>query len=316
MVRIERARLDALGAGDVVLTSAATVAFAILVVAGRWVPGWERSAAVFAVLAAGPPVFRWLALRFERGRGLFDTVASFWLVAAAPLGHLHLGPVVDAVHSRLFDRTLALMDLKLFGAHPAVALGPVSGWAMDALLASYFTFYFWPAMVGLLLYLRRERAAFEQFQLALTVSFAINFFLYAMVPAVGPRFYLAGAFEGPLRGAVLAPYLESVLLQPAFMRDCFPSGHTAVALIVLLYAYRHLRGAFWVSLPVLSGLVAATVIGRFHYGVDLLAAVPLAALAVTVAGVVVRIRPEAAAGAAPEARLPGPRRPAPEVGEH
>src|SRR5881398_3249891 len=70
---------------------------------------------------------------------------------------------------------------------------------------------------------------------------------------------------------------------PAFMRDCFPSGHTATTLLVLTFAYRHARRFFWAILPVGVLLIAATVICRFHYGIDLLAAVPLCVFAVAVA---------------------------------
>src|SRR5690242_5270041 len=45
---------------DVVLTLSGTLAAAYLVFAGRWVPGWLPSAIAYAVIAAGPPVLRWI----------------------------------------------------------------------------------------------------------------------------------------------------------------------------------------------------------------------------------------------------------------
>src|SRR5262245_56411614 len=91
---------------DRVLMSGATLACAVLVLAGRWVPGWGWSALAFAFIAAGLPLCRWLAGRFPRARFL-DVVASFWLGLAAPLGHTSYGPVVDAVTLGLRDRELA-----------------------------------------------------------------------------------------------------------------------------------------------------------------------------------------------------------------
>src|SRR5262245_52841238 len=113
---------------DVVLMSGATLACAVLVLAGRWVPGWERSALWFALIAAGLPAVRWLSGRFPRAR-CWDALASFWLGVAAPLGHASYGPVVTAVTPRLYDRELALVDLRLLHAHPSVWAGQVMpGW--------------------------------------------------------------------------------------------------------------------------------------------------------------------------------------------
>src|SRR5690606_9915198 len=75
-------------------------------------------------------------------------------------------------------------------------------------------------------------------------------------------------------------------------RDCFPSGHTGIALLVLGYSWREARRFFWIALPVLICLILGTLAGRFHYGVDLLAAVPLTALSLTVAGALRRRMPE------------------------
>lgn len=275
---------------DVVLTSGATLGCAVLVLSGRWVPGWERSALAFASLACALPLLRWLAGHFPRIR-LFDAAASLWLCVAAPVGHASLGAVVDVVSPRLYDRELALLDLRVFRLHPSVWAGHLPGWVMDVLLGCYYTYFLWPALLALVLYLRRERAVFERYALALALCFTTNFVLYALVPAVGPRFYLASLFHQPLGGVYLAPYLESMMRQPAFLRDCFPSGHTAGTVLVLCYAWRHARRVFWPMLPVATGLIVATLAGRFHYGADLLCALPLAALSAVVAAAVVRPAP-------------------------
>jgi membrane-associated phospholipid phosphatase len=62
----------------------------------------------------------------------------------------------------------------------------------------------------------------------------------------------------------------------------FPSAHTSVACIVWLVAWtrdRHL--AYWLT-PLVGGILVATIYGRFHYVLDVVAGV---LLAVTVFGV-------------------------------
>lgn len=273
---------------DVVVTSGATLACAVVVLSGRWVPGWERSALTFGLLAAAVPLLRWLAGKLPRVRAL-DFAASMWMGLAAPVGHTQLGPVVDAVSSRLHDHELAAWDLRVFGGHPSVWAGrALPGWAMDVLLSCYYTYFIWPAVVALVLYRRRDRTAFDRYALAMSILFTLNFVLYALVPAVGPRFYLASLFDQPLRGAYVAPYLESLMRTPAFLRDCFPSGHTAATVLGLGFSWRYARRVFWLMLPVGMGLIGATVAGRFHYGVDCLCAIPLAAVCAAIAAAAVR----------------------------
>ncbi len=277
--------------GDVVITSMGTLAVAYLVTAARWHRDFWPSLICFSVIALGAPVFRALARRWPHLRP-FDWAASFWLLPSAIFGHAYFGPIVDAVQPTLVDATLANADLKLFGAHPAVALEhAVPGWLNDLLLVCYYTYFLWPALLGALLYWKRDRRTYDEYALALTVLLSVNFVFYALVPAIGPRFFLANEFEGPLAGWVFTPFLDSLMRTPTFTRDCFPSGHTAVTLLMLTYAFVHVRRMFWLVLPVALGLISATVFGRFHYVIDLMFALPLMLAARSVATALVKVRP-------------------------
>ncbi|MFZ5470479.1 MAG: phosphatase PAP2 family protein [Myxococcota bacterium] len=278
---------------DVVVMSMGALAVACLLVVARWTPGAMASIFAFSLIAAGPLVFRALARRFPK-HGVFDLIASFWLLPAAVVGHTFVGPLADAVHPALFDRHLAYADARLFGVQPAVWLeARVPPGLVEVLLVCYYTYFLWPLLLGLVLYFgQKDRRLFEQYVLALALGYSANFVLYALVPAVGPRFFLAGEFNEPLRGLWLTPWLDSVMRLPRFTRDCFPSGHTATTLTVLFFAYRRARRFFWVMFPFAVGLIGATVVGRFHYAVDLLAALPLVLWAVTTAVVLSRVRPK------------------------
>jgi membrane-associated phospholipid phosphatase len=160
----------------------------------------------------------------------------------------------------------------------------------ELLLICYYGYFLWPLLLGVVLYLRGQRHAYQHYTLALALTFVGTFIGYIWVPAVGPRFFLASFFMRPLQGVWLTPLLDSAMRNPTFMRDCFPSGHTAITLVVLAFAYRYLRPFFWAVLPACTGLIAATLVGRFHYGVDLLCAVPLAVLTGVASSLVVRAR--------------------------
>lgn len=276
---------------EVVISTMAILAAAYLVIGGRWVRGSGSSAAVFAAMAVAPLLLRWLAQRFPAHKA-FDIAASFWLIPAAALAHMFLGPVLDALNSRLMDPYLALADMHLFGQHPSVLLGRYTApWITEILMICYYSYFVLAAVLGVALYIKGRRTAFEEFVLALSLFYSVNYLLYVAVPAVGPRFFLAKEFGQPLTGVLLTPYLDALMRTTPFNRDCFPSGHTGATLIVLTYAFRYYRRMFWIMLPVGTGLIAATLVGRFHYGIDLVCAVPLVTVILALASAMAKARP-------------------------
>lgn len=276
---------------EVVTSTAAMVAVAILLFGGRWVPGFAGSVAVFGAIAVLPPVLRTLAQTFPRSRAL-DIAASFWLIPAAAFGHTYLGPLVDAVHPRLMDAYLAFADLQLFGNHPSIVVAPyASPWLTEVLMICYYSYFVFALVLGVALYWRGRRQEFDEFVLAVAVFYSILYALYAAVPAIGPRFFLSYEFHQPLSGVFLTPYLDTLMRMSPFNRDCFPSGHTGLTLLVLSYAFRFDRRAFWILLPLGTGLIAATIVERYHYAIDLICAVPLTLVVRWLASALARARP-------------------------
>jgi hypothetical protein len=274
--------------GNLLISLLCGAAAVYLGTAGRWAPGASASAAVFGVFAAGPLLFEALRVRWPRSR-LLLAAESFWLLPVVTVGHGFLGPLVDALHSRLLDAHLARADMELFGAPLSLTLGQlVPPWLTEVLLVCYYSYFFWPVVLGGLLWARGKRAEFSQYAFALTVLYLANFLGYLLVPAIGPRFYLTGLFDGPLQGLYLAPVLDGLMRMPPFLRDCFPSGHTATTLVVLVFAWRLERRFFWVMLLPALGLILATLVGRFHYGVDLVFAIPLVVATLSAASLAVR----------------------------
>lgn len=263
-------------ADGVIVVACAGVCLWLLAPGARWAPGAGRAAAGFALLALGPLLLRLLQALRPRLR-LPGRLADFWLLPAAALGHELLDPLADAVGQPLRDPQLALLDLRLLGAHASVGLEHrLAPWLEEALMLCYYGHFVWPVVLGILLYVHADPRRYDRYLLTLALYFTANYTLYLWVPAVGPRFFLAGHFDTSLQGGWLAPRLASLMLYPSFLRDCFPSGHTGVALVVLITAWRDARRLFWVALLPCAGLVASTLYGRFHYAVDLLAAVPVA----------------------------------------
>jgi hypothetical protein len=272
---LDRGRKVRLRGGDIVIISACLLATLVLLGPGRWAPGSISSALWFGGFAIGLLLLRTLQATFPRLRPV-RWVADFWLLPVAGIGHELLNPLLDAIDPILRDAPLARVEEQLFGLQVSVWLSDgLPGWMHDILMLCYYSHFIWAPMLGVVLYLKKRRSAFDELILGLTIFFSINYACYALVPAIGPRFFLIDAFAGPLDGPLLTPVLDSMMRSPKFARDCFPSGHTGTTLLLFFYSFRFARKFFWIMLLPGLGLITATLSGRFHYATDLVAAVPV-----------------------------------------
>jgi len=261
--------------GDLVIVAGCLLAALVLLGPGSWAPGAVRSGVAFGLFGVGLLMLRTAHATWPRLKGV-KWVADFWLLPVATVGHELLNPLVDFANPVLRDGQLARVEQQLFGAQVSVLLSNATpGWLQDVLMLCYYTHFVWAPLLGVVLYRQKGRAAFDELILGLTLFFSLNFFCYALVPAIGPRFFLIDAFAGPLTGPLLTPTLDQMMRAPAFARDCFPSGHTATTLLLFFYSFRYARRFFWIMLLPGLGLITATLTGRFHYATDLVASLPM-----------------------------------------
>ena len=261
---------------------------AALLVVGRPQPaGAAHAELVFSAVALAP-LFARVVVAWAPGK-LSRALSSFLPVPVILAVYGALNPLADLLHPALADAALAAADLRLFGVHPSVWVASrLPPWLGDLLMALYTSYGFMLLGVGALLYVRRDDEAFERYGFALMLNFFVTYALYLAVPAMGPRFYLASSFHGPVAGHYLGPLGDALYKQSPFLRDCFPSGHFSCTLVALVFAWREGRRLFWTMLPFAAGLVAATICCRFHYGVDLLAAPLVTLFSLTATDLVLR----------------------------
>jgi hypothetical protein len=278
----ERPEPIALRAGDLIVVLGAVLALSIVLWNHHRVEWWP-AVGVYLFLAVAPFGVRSLQRRVPNNR-VVKFAADF-----APIGYivtlyLHLNPVLDAVNMGIADDWLIRADQRLFGLQPAIVLQEVlPPLVNDVFLGAYTTYFAWPAVLGLVLWFGRREEAFDEWDTALMFFFVVNYAFYAAVPAMGPRYFQSAWFDGPVQGAFLAQHVDLLFRGSPVARDCFPSGHTGVSLMVLAFAWREARRFFWVAVVPLACLIAGTLAGRFHYGIDLVAAVPLMLVSLSVA---------------------------------
>ena len=253
------------------LIAAHVLAIALVLLLAKWDQSSSRS-------VAASPRPRVTALSFIHG---------WYPVALIPATYKELTYLIPLVHPRDFDVELAAIDHRLFGAHPTVWLERFT-WPplTEVLQLAYASYYFLPIILGAVLWRKQWFERFRFWVFVVALGFYVSYLGYIAVPATGPRFLpeIKAAQTIPLTGVWLFQSLRETLDRAeGITRDCFPSGHTELTLLVLYYARRFHRRTFWLMLPVASALIAATVYLRYHYVIDVLAGAATAALVILVA---------------------------------
>jgi len=259
---------------------------AVIAVLHKQVPGWP-ALLVGHALACSIVVVIALVSRSARISRLRPgaLIRGWYPVALIPMTYKELGYLIPLVHPHDLDWELAALDLRLFGVYPSIWLErflwpPLT----EVLQLCYLTYYILPIALGAVLWRKGWFDKFFFFVFTLALGFYLSYIGYILVPAIGPRFILAGQQTRPLVGVFLFEPIRAMLDRAeGITRDCFPSGHTQVTLTVLYYARRFHRRTFWWLLGPGSGLIISTVYLRYHYVVDLLAGALLAAFVVAVA---------------------------------
>ena len=129
--------------------------------------------------------------------------------------------------------------------------------------------------------------AFRLTFLTVLLAFYLSYVGYVAVPAIGPRFTLHdfAKKDAELPGVFAATTIRGWLnlgesISPGMpnpeltvQRDCFPSGHTQITLLVMFLAFRYRARTRWFLAPVGTLLVIATVYLRYHYVIDVAAGI-------------------------------------------
>jgi len=258
-----------------------TIAFASLLVATGLLL-WPRvadHASILKIAAAGivPVVVAWARMRVKEPGRLMAVALDFHIVVPILLIFDNLGPLIRAVHPVDRDGWLIAADRFLLGTDAARLFEGSPSPLFGTLLTVFYALYFFhPIVLAALVYADdfrspgRPGGRFLRLGFLLVLTFYVSYAGYFAVPAVGPRFaldYSSPVVRGPVGQAIDAA-LERAETNK---RDIFPSGHTMVVTLVLIEAARRSRKTFFGFLFFAVPLYVATVYGRYHYLVDVLA---------------------------------------------
>jgi membrane-associated phospholipid phosphatase len=188
-----------------------------------------------------------------------------------------LGNLIQYLQADI-DPWLIKIDLFLFGVEPTLWIQKwIVPWFTDILSLAYLSYYFIPVVLIAVLYLKHRMTEFDRAMFVLALGYYVSFIGYILFPAVGPRYALTHLYSVPLEGSFITDFVRDTLNALELnKRDCMPSGHTQIVLMVLFLAYRYEKFLFYLFFPIICGLILSTVYLRYHYVIDLLVGAGLA----------------------------------------
>ena len=216
---------------------------------------------------------------------IWEQIHLWYLVPFVFIVFKELHTMIDPIRGMTYDETLIQIDRFLFGTDPTKVLYKISNPLLTEILQIvYGTFFFLPVILGVDLKLQKKRYEFDYSAFIIVFGFILSFIGYILVPAVGPRFTLHnfGMNNIEMPGLAVTDFLRSIVngaegitrgvSNPAAVvqRDCFPSGHTQMTLLVIFLSVKFKSRARWFFIINGTLLIFATVYLRYHYVADLI----------------------------------------------
>ena len=236
------------------------------------VPG---AAELFALHIAGAALIV-LAVKWQ---GWVSRIFHHWYpLLYVAFCYREMSILIPAIRRTYADQALAKLDYAFWHAHPTVWLERIEVPPLTEFLQIVYSLFI-PAVlfVALRFWLRKDYPAFRYYAFLIATGFLVSYIGYLLVPARGPRIVLKDFQHIPLRGLWLFGLLQSTLDQLEHVTyDCFPSGHTELAILACWGSRQISRGFGRLYVAYTVCMVFATVYLRYHYTVDVAAGACLA----------------------------------------
>lgn len=269
-------KLQAVDIATLAYATAATIA--VVMYAGDDLLGWEWLLAANALLA-GCALLAPIARRSGKVGGFF---ADWYAVLLLPALYGEVG-VLNVDIGYHHDHAIQQLELAVFGSQvsyrwirevPSVWLS----WVLHSCYLAYF-FILYAAPAGLWIMGKRDASRHTIF--AIAVTFFICYVVFLFYPVAGPRYL----FDPPHNAATdvwPARAAQWILDVGDSWGAAFPSSHVAGSVVATGMALFYSRRLGLVLAPFTAGLILAVVYGQFHYAVDALSGLLLAAAVLAV----------------------------------
>jgi len=255
--------------------------FAFLLIAGWW-GSLPQAAGLLACHLIGAALLLYEILRPNPTTWFFRHWYPLIYVAFC---YKEMALLIPAVRHSDADEWLAALDRAVWHANPTVWLERIASPALTEFLQIVYTLFV-PVvlLVAFLLWRQRRFTEFQYYAFLIALGYLVSYVGYLIVPARGPRFLLRDLQHAPLHGLWFFQSMQSTLdrLESAHY-DCFPSGHTELTILAWWSTRKLTNSLFWPYFAYTLSIIFATVYLRYHYTIDIVAGVAVAAILIVAA---------------------------------
>ena len=249
-----------------------------ILIAATAVPQWWLFVLGHGAIVAAA----WALVKFDRP-GIIGFLRCFDALVYVPVVFLMAMLVVHRVNPHDCDGLLGRIDASIGGIALLRAMKRIeTSWLTDLAKLAWMSYYPLPLVAAIPLFIR-GRAAFVPLKNALVLGWVVSYLCYFAMPAVGPgnRAEELGVPQPAFAASVISSTAKSLIFaaEAPEPRHTFPSGHTIIAVIVGWHLLRHRRGRPWllIGVQLALGVVLSTIYLRYHYVVDVLVGIVIAA---------------------------------------
>lgn len=215
----------------------------------------------------------WIILGFACGSNQptnYKVLLDWMPLLAIPLLHRETEFLTKCIHQHSFDTFFIGLEKKYF---PSI-LKSYQSTKNSKLISEiihfcYLTFYFFIFGVPMYYYLTHNDLLFAK-STFLILSILLSCYLTnSLIPVCGPRNIYQKINDARSEGMIFK-FVHHLLQEGSTHGTAFPSGHTAIAAGVILFAWYFQPTMLYVVLPFGIGIIISTIYGRFHYMLDLI----------------------------------------------
>ncbi|MFA7228243.1 MAG: phosphatase PAP2 family protein [Melioribacteraceae bacterium] len=247
------------------------------------IPEWQLNISINILIITFAVIFA--ILDSKTGIAVWTQLHLWYLVPFVFLSFQELHRMIGPLRGITYDDSLIIIDRFIFGTDPTKELFKIANpYLTELLQIVYGTFFFLPVILGIDFKMYKKADAFNYSAFIIVYGFTLSFIGYLLVPAIGPRFTLHDFAMNNLEmpGLFVTDFLREIVnsaegiaagtANPSLIvqRDCFPSGHTQMTLLVMFLSvkFRSRCKLFFILNGTL--LIFATVYLRYHYVADLI----------------------------------------------
>jgi membrane-associated phospholipid phosphatase len=241
---------------------------------GEDIPGWQWLLASHALIVTLVLLAPRARATGQAGRFLGDWYPMLLLPALyGEIGVLTL----DAGFQN--DLLIQRLEAWVFGSQVSYrwireSVSPIVSWLLHACYLAYYPILYASPFA---LWMIGRRDASRRTIFAVMATFYLCYIAFLFFPVAGPR-YAFDAANNIATDVWPARFAAWLLDRGDSWGAAFPSSHVAASVVATGMALRYWRALGLVLLPFTAGLILAVVYGQFHYAVDALAGLIVAAL--------------------------------------